>query len=399
MQINQLNKQTSRQYFYSPPQRKLQPLNLNSATEIQKNTQKEIRFSGLFDKFYNEFIAEPFAGYRKIVDSQGDLRSPAGSSQNYRQNRKNKTYNNFNFHNAGLKQIDFNHSKFSHGTDFKNSICEVVDFSNCDMPAVNFENSVLNGSDFISANLNGSRFANCDLETLENAEEQFWKNVGRHHQESIYSSFTRALSDFSSSTDRKYTSSFENANLVGANFEGADLRGVNFRNANLRHANFNNARLQNADLTGTRLLGASFNGAKLHGAKVNLKEALEKEEKEGNNSLEVIIKVGELFHNSGLKLNFHNVATAKHIKDLLDAKDNGKITEHQLKETLRKYFRQSINPDRETKEKYDPYGTKRSLPLDIAVPFVYEKTHEELLGTATHDRVYIIPPFFPTFHS
>lgn len=338
-------------------------------TTLEKTPKQGVRFSGFLNKLYNEFVAEPLAGYRKIEDRWGELQSPAGSGNGH-QSRTGKDYKEFptSFHNAGLKHVDFNHSKFPHAANFKKSVCEVVDFSHCDMPAANFEGSVLNGSDFIGARLPGANFSECDLEKLEgtkgDVETQFWKNVTDRHGGNLYASTTREFSGFHSTPDWFYQSSFENADLVAANFENSDLKKVNFRNANLRHANFNKARLQNADLTGARLLGANFRNAVLDGTKVNLIETLEREIQAGNGGVQAYINLGELLHTSGLKLNIHNKKTAEQIQEIFEVRDKGKITQSELERSFLKHFSD---------------GEDDELPISEMLPYVFNKVHQDLL--------------------
>lgn len=324
------------------------------------------KFGGFLNKLYNELIAEPLAGYRKIEDSKGELTSPAGSDTYVPdQDRKNSSYRNFNFHKAGLKNIDFSHSNFSHGTNFSKSVCQGVIFNNCDMPSVNFENSVLNGSDFVGAKLGGANFSNCDLETIpSNGNQQFWTNVEHKHGLNPYVIAAQASSDLGGK-DKDYwlDSSFEDANLVGANFERADLRGTNFRNANLRHANFAKARMQDTDLTGAKLLGANFKDALLEGAKVNLMDVLEREVLSGQ-GVQAYINLGELLHTSSLKLNINNPQTATQIHELFEARDQKKITQSALEESFQVHYDQAIEDE---------------LPIPEVLPYVFNKVHKELL--------------------
>lgn len=360
---------TSKQKHISPPVNLQKTLPQSSTVETQVKQNSQPKFGGFFNKLYNTFIAEPFAGYRKIEDKWGELKSPAGSG-NYRQNRKNRTYtDSTSFYNAGLKHIDFNYSTFPHGANFKKSVCETVDFSHCVMPSANFEGSVLNGSDFIGSDLTGANFSECDLEKLQgNPEAKFWENVTARHGGNLYASTTKELSGLNSKYDW-YRSSFEDAILVGATFENSDLREVNFRKANLRHANFKKARMQGADLTGARLLAANFEDTMLEGAKINLDDVFEKEIAQGEDGTVTIIKLGELMRATGLKLGIQDPNTARKINDLLNARDQGRITSHELESTLRKYFVTA----------YKPGSGNKKPPLETVLPSVFAQAHRELL--------------------
>lgn len=367
--VTSFNAQKTKTGSHPTNLQKTQPQSSTSGTQVKPKSQP--KFSGFLNKLYNELIAEPFAGYRKIEDQWGDLKSPAGSG-NARQDRKNQKYTDrTSFHNAGLKCVDFNHSTFPHGANFKKSVCEIVDFSHCNMPSANFEGSVLNGSDFIGSHLTGANFSECDLEKLNGSpEEKFWKNVTDRHGGNLYASTTRELSDLNSKSI-SYYSSFEDANLVGANFENSDLKEVNFRNANLRHANFKKARMQGADLTGARLLAANFEDTMLEGAKINLDDVFEKEIAKGEDGTVTIIKLGELMRATGLKLGIQDPNTAQKINDLLDARDQGRITSHELESTLRKHFIKAYNPG---------LGHKKP-PLETVIPSVFAQAYTELQGS------------------
>lgn len=332
------------------------------ATEATKSgTKAQPKFGGFLNNLYNNLIAEPLAGYRKIEDNWGELRSPAGAplgKRTPRQDRTNRTYSNFDFHNAGLKHVNFQHSKFQHGVDFKKSVCEIVNFSHCDMPGANFEGSVLNGSDFRGTRLTGANFSRCDLEDLTGGgPKQFWKNVENRHGGSPYASTQAAVAD---NDDRGwYTSSFETANLVGANFRNSDLRGVNFKHANMKEVDLGGADCRKADFTEADILGANISDTKLHGAKINIERVLKSGKEHGVSEARVIQEIGEILAAGGSPVGIETHEGAVKMLALNKAKQDGKITQREL-----------------TRAYVDAIGKSQSVPDSQAGIYVVKKVYE-----------------------
>lgn len=348
----------------------IQPDSLNHQPQKSFTTTNTPKFSGI-DEWADD---ENFRGEARAVNCRAvkdDNGNQIGGSVNY---KRGEIFNKRDFSRAYLKHCIISGCTFPFATNFRESVAERADFAYSTMHAADFEDSVLVGADFGGANLQGANFNGCEMgwiatkEELDAAYERKGKKSitpGR-----LLKSFFSLFDEDKKEISPPMRSCFRGANLAGAHFQNANLLAADFQSATLSSTDFTNADLRYANFAKARILGAIFKGALLENAYINLEEAFEKEVTDGKDSVVTIIKLGELMRATGLKLGIQDPNTARHINELLNARDRGRISSHQLESTLRKHFTTV----------YKPVGFNNQKPsLETVFPKVFAQTYKELL--------------------
>lgn len=321
----------------------------------------EPKFSGLFDNLLEKRLAKALK-VKVVKDDDGEIVS--GS------NRADDSFHNFSFQDAWLPQVDFNHTNFSHGSNFQGCLGINSDFSDSNLPAANFRNSILSGADYSEASLPGANFDVCDLQSISILPNDLTARTVNKWGYTIGADLLHTFGNIGKwlgvDLDGAQTQAakFTKAKLAGASFRHADLRGVDFTHSQLPLADFEGADVRNADFSKARILGAKFKNARLEGAKINLMDALEREIRSGNSSVQAYINLGELLHASSMKLNIHNTETANQIHKLFEARDKGRITQSQLEASFKKHL---------------DAGERQRLPVPQMLPDTFNKVYQDLL--------------------
>jgi uncharacterized protein YjbI with pentapeptide repeats len=305
----------------------------------------EPKFSGLFDNLLEKRLAKALK-VKVVKDDDGEIVS--GSNRAY------DSFHNFSFQDAWLDQVDFNHTNFSHGSNFQGCFGVNSDFSHSNLPAANFRNSILSGADFSEASLPGANFDVCDLQSLSILPDELARRTANKWGHTVGGGLLASIGtigqvlsvvlDVDGYGDGAQTQAakFTKAKLAGASFKNADLRGVDFTHSQLPLADFEGADARGADFTGAHILGANIKDTKLQGAKINIEGILKSGREHGVNQEKVIQEIGEILAAGGFPMGIETQEGAVKMLAINKAKQDGKITQPQLKHAYTNAVRNSV---------------------------------------------------------